>query len=71
MAMQTNNVIIQIGDDVKILEGEELTAFNNMRAEIEAEAAVRQAQAEAKAQAKAELLQRLGISEEEAKLLLA
>ena len=33
--------------------------------------ATRQAEAEAKAQAKAELLQRLGISEDEAKLLLA
>ena len=32
---------------------------------------VRQAEAEAKAQAKAELLQRLGITEDEARLLLA
>lgn len=37
----------------------------------EAAKAQRQAEAEAKAQAKAELLERLGITEDEAKLLLA
>lgn len=36
-----------------------------------AEATARKAQDEAKAQAKAELLQRLGITEDEARLLLA
>ena len=37
----------------------------------EADSLTRKAEAEAKAQAKAELLQRLGITEDEAKLLLA
>lgn len=37
----------------------------------QANEALRQAEAEAKSQAKSELLQKLGISEEEAKLLLS
>jgi regulator of protease activity HflC (stomatin/prohibitin superfamily) len=53
MATQSNEVQVQIGDEVKILEGDELIAFNNMRAEIEAEGEARKAEAEAKAQAKA------------------
>jgi hypothetical protein len=74
MATQSNEVQIQIGDEVKILEGDELIAFNNMRAEIEAEAkALRdaaEAEAEAKATARQALLTRLGITAEEAQLLL-
>jgi antitoxin component of MazEF toxin-antitoxin module len=57
MATLSNEVQIQIGDEVKILENDELIAFNNMRAEIEAEAKALKnaaaAEAEAKAQAKA------------------
>jgi len=75
MATQSNEVQIQIGDEVKVLEGDELIAFNNMRAEIESEAkALRdaaEAEAEAKATAKAALLAQLGITEEQAKLLLS
>ena len=75
MATQSNKVEIQIGDEVRVLEGDELIAFNNMRAELQAEAEARKAAAEAeaetKAQAKAQLLAQLGITEEQAKLLLS
>jgi hypothetical protein len=58
---------VQIDDEVRDATAEEI-------AEIEARQAAelaRQAEAEAKAQAKAALLERLGITEDEAKLLLA
>jgi DNA recombination-dependent growth factor C len=58
---------VQIDDEVRDATAEEI-------AEIEARQAAelaRQAEAEAKAQAKAELLERLGITADEAKLLLA
>ena len=71
MATQSNEVKIQIGDEVRVLEGDELIAFNNMRAELQAEAEARKAEAEAKATAKAALLTQLGITEEQAKLLLS
>jgi len=50
----------------------EMTAaeFKQYEADQESEA-IRKAEAEAKAQAKAALLERLGITEDEAKLLLA
>lgn len=74
MATQSNEVQIQIGDEVKILKGDELTEFNDMRAQIEAEAkALRdaaEAEAKAKAEAKQALLDKLGITADEAKLLL-
>jgi hypothetical protein len=55
----------------KIVDREMTTAeFNEYKKRQEIVAA-EQAEAEAKAQAKTELLQRLGISEEEAKLLLS
>ena len=58
---------VQIDDEVRNATAAEI-------AEIEARQAAelaRQAEAEAKAQAKAELLERLGITADEAKLLLA
>lgn len=74
MATQSNKVEIQIGDEVAILKGDELIAFNAMRAELQAEAEARKAAAEAEAEAKAAqrqaLLSRLGITEEEARILL-
>ena len=71
MATQSNEVNVQVGDEVKVLEGDELIAFNNMRAELQAEGAARKAEAEAKATAKAALLERLGITQDEANLLLS
>jgi len=74
MATPSNQVQIQIGDEVTTLKGDELIAFNDMRAEIEAEAKALKDAAEAEAEAKAAqrqaLLTRLGITEEEARILL-
>jgi hypothetical protein len=74
MATQSNEVQIQIGDEIKVLEGAELTEFNDMRTQIEAEAKelrdAAEAEAKAKAEAKQALLDKLGITADEAKLLL-
>lgn len=53
------------------LNAEEIAQQEIDEAAYQAVEAARKAEADAKAQAKAELLQRLGISEEEAKLLLS
>ena len=71
MATQSNEVNVQVGDEVTVLEGDDLIAFNNMRTELQAEAEARKAEAEAKATARKALLTKLGITAEEAKLLLA
>jgi antitoxin component of MazEF toxin-antitoxin module len=71
MATQSKEEVkIQIGDEVTILKGDDLISFNNMRAEIAAENEAKKAEAEAKATAKAALLKKLGITTDEAKLLL-
>ena len=72
MATQSKEEVkIQVGDEVRVLQGDELIAFNNMRAELHAEGEARKAEAEAKATAKTALLKRLGITAEEAVLLLS
>lgn len=53
------------------LEGSELEIFLADREAINQEIAQREAEAQAKADAKAALLERLGITEDEAKLLLS
>jgi hypothetical protein len=58
---------IQIDDEVRDATAEEIAEIEARIAEDKA----RVAEAEAKAQAKAELLERLGITADEAKLLLA
>jgi Arc/MetJ family transcription regulator len=58
---------VQIDDEVRDATAEEIALIEASRAEDLA----LQAEAEAKAQAKAELLERLGITADEAKLLLA
>jgi len=70
MATPSNQVQIQIGDEVTTLKGDELIAFNDMRAELQAEYEARKAEAETKATARQALLTKLGITAEEAKLLL-
>jgi hypothetical protein len=71
MVLQSKEEVkIQIGEEVTILKGDELIAFNNMRAEIAAETEIKQAEAQAKATAKTALLKKLGITANEAKLLL-
>ena len=76
MEVRFNMKIIE--KEVNVLTGEETitereeTAYElEVRLKAETEFAQRQAEAEAKAQAKAELLERLGITADEAKLLLA
>ena len=71
MATPSNEVKIQIGDEVRVLEGDELIAFNNMRAELQAEGEARKAEIEAKVTARKALLTKLGITAEEAALLLS
>ena len=71
MATQSNEIKVQVGNEITTLEGDELIAFNNMRAELQAEGEARKAEAEAKATAKTALLKRLGITAEEAVLLLS
>ncbi len=71
MATQSKEEVkIQIGDEITTLKGDELIAFNEMRAELQAEGEARKAEAEARATAKAALLEKLGITANEAKLLL-
>jgi hypothetical protein len=65
---------LQIGDDdsgYTQLSGAEYEAIIAERADARLAKLAKQAEAEAKAQAKAELLERLGITADEAKLLLA
>jgi hypothetical protein len=58
---------IQIDDEVRDATADEIAEIEAREAEIE----TKQAEAEAKATQKAALLDRLGITEDEAKLLLA
>ena len=58
---------IQIDDLVRDATADEIAEIENRQAQVEAE----KVQAEAKATQKAALLDRLGITEDEAKLLLA
>jgi uncharacterized protein YabE (DUF348 family) len=67
----TNKIIIQEDGKVKELKGEELNYFIATQADIKVEIQNREAEIAANAEAKAELLARLGITAEEAKLLLS
>jgi hypothetical protein len=68
---KTEKIIVFVGDQEIELTGADKDNFiAQKQADIEAEAALQTAR-EAKAQARIALLDRLGITEEEAKLLLA
>jgi len=69
--MTTEKIYVGIDDERIELTGEALEAFIAERAIRLQEAEQRKAEAEAKATAKAALLERLGISEDEARLLLS
>jgi hypothetical protein len=62
---------VQINDLVRDATADEIAQLEADQANYEAQKATEQAEAEAKATAKAELLERLGITADEAKLLLA
>ncbi len=61
----------QFNDEVITLNKDEYEATIDAWADAQLSKLAKQAEAEAKAQAKADLLERLGITEDEAKLLLA
>ena len=63
--IETNEVID------REMNAEELSQHNKMLETLDAEKAIADAEAEAKAEAKAALLEQLGITEEQAKLLLS
>jgi hypothetical protein len=67
----TEKIFTQIGDERIELTGQALEDFIADREEMRQAAEAKRLETEAKAQAKAELLERLGITEDEAKLLLA
>ena len=69
--MTTEKIYIGIDDQVIEATGEVLQEILDRRTEIESMKEAQKAEAQAKAQAKAVLLERLGITEEEAKLLLS
>lgn len=71
MATATPEIWISNEEGKRKLEGAELEAFLEQRAKDKIEADKAKAEADAKADAKAALLDRLGISADEAKLLLA
>lgn len=71
MATQSKEEVkIQVGDEVTILKGDELIAFNNMRAELQAEGETRKAEAEARKTQRQVILDKLGLTVDEAKLLI-
>ena len=62
--------LVQIDDEVREMNDDEFATYQENLTLAENKKAQEQAEAEAKAQAKAELLERLGITADEAKLLL-
>jgi hypothetical protein len=71
MAIQNNDVFIQVDNETIKLEGQAKEDFLNEVAQRNAETETEKAKAAANAQAKADLLIRLGITAEEAALLLS
>jgi hypothetical protein len=69
--MTTEKIYIGIDDERVEATGQELQDILDYRAKKKLEKENQLAEAQAKAQAKAELLERLGITADEAKLLLA
>jgi hypothetical protein len=71
MATASNKIIITDNNGARELLGQELADFLTQQAKDKIEADKLKAEAEAKAQAKGALLERLGITADEARLLLA
>jgi hypothetical protein len=73
MATTSKSAAILVGIDDQVIEltGEEKEAFLAQRAKDDAEIQAKETELIAKAEAKAELLARLGITAEEAQLLLS
>jgi hypothetical protein len=71
MDIQNNDIYIQVNQERIKLEGKAKEDFLSEVAQMNAETQAEKAKAAANAQAKAELLTRLGITADEAKLLLS
>ena len=67
----TNKIIIGIDDQVVELTGVELETFLANRAQMQFEADTYQAELDAKAIQKSAILERLGLTEEELKVVLS
>jgi hypothetical protein len=70
MATTSNEIKIQIGEEVKVLSADEAIAFEVMRDEINASAAQIKAELENKLNARKAVLAKLGLSDEEVNLIL-
>ena len=71
MATASNKIIITDNNGARELEGKELADFLAQQTIDKADSDALKAEAQAKATAKAALLAQLGITEEQAKLLLS
>lgn len=70
MATVSNEIKIQIGEEVKVLTPVEAVAFEAMRDEINASAAQIKAELENKLNARKAVLAKLGLSDEDIDLIL-
>ena len=70
MATASNEIKIQIGEEVKVLTPVEAVAFEAMRDEINASAAQMKAELEGKLNARKAVLAKLGLSDEDINLIL-
>jgi hypothetical protein len=67
----TEQIFVQINDERIELTGQALEDFLADRAQTQAEQAARQAEQDAKALQKSDILKRLGLTEEEVKVVLS
>jgi len=70
MATASNEIKIQIGEEVKVLTPVEAVAFESMRDEINASAAQMKAELESKLNARKAVLAKLGLTDEDIDLIL-
>ena len=70
MATASNEIKIQIGEEVKVLTPVEAVAFESMRDEINASAAQMKAELETKLNARKAVLAKLGLTDEDIDLIL-
>jgi hypothetical protein len=70
MATASNQIKIQIGEEVKVLTPVEAVAFESMRDEINASAAQMKAELENKLNARKAVLAKLGLTDEDIDLIL-
>jgi hypothetical protein len=70
MATTSEEIKIQVGDEIKVLVADEAVAFEAMRSELNAEAEKIKADIQAKIDARKAILAKLGLDEEEINLIL-